>query len=414
MMWHFVDNFLITHRVFSDTIICTMSVLLKRQTRLPIFSDDILLTLNLRSQFFNSHLITYIGNKRRLLPFLCQGFSKVRDRIGKKKLVILDGFVGSGASARLLKAFASKLYINDIEDYSETVNRAYLANKSTIDLEKLKEYIDWLNANKLNAKSKRPGFIEQNYAPRNDDKVRKGERVFYTNNNARIIDNIRKLIDDIPAPYRDFCLAALLVKASIHNNTSGVFKGFHKRNGVGHFGGQGENALTRIMQEISLDVPVLSDFECPVFAYKRDVNELVTDPRLPDFDLAYYDPPYNQHPYGSNYFMLNIINSGQECAIQDGISGIAQEWHRSAYNKKKAAEDALNRLLRDTRARFIVVSYNDEGIIPIERFKKVLSHYGSWELMEQDYNAYRGSRNLRGRNIKVRELLWILEKTKVN
>ncbi|OGZ46254.1 MAG: hypothetical protein A3C84_01880 [Candidatus Ryanbacteria bacterium RIFCSPHIGHO2_02_FULL_48_12] len=364
----------------------------------------------MKNPFFSSHLITYIGNKRRLLPFLYKGFSKIRDKIGKKKLVVFDGFVGSGASARLLKAFASEIHVNDLEDYSETVNRAYLANRSEINIEELEKHIDWLNKNKLKIKSKKPGFIEKNYAPQNDKEVKDGERVFYTNTNARIIDNVRKLIDEIPEPYRHFCLATLLVKASVHNNTSGVFKGFHKRNGIGHFGGQGENALTRIMQEISLDTPIFSDFECPVFVHKQDINELVKDNNLPVFDLVYYDPPYNQHPYGSNYFMLNIINEGREREIQDGVSGIAKKWNKSAYNKKSLAEEAMDKLLANTRAKFIAISYNNEGIIPIEKFKSILSRYGKWELMEQDYNTYRGSRNLRDRDIKVKEMLWILEK----
>jgi len=380
------------------------------QTRISLFSNDQVDNLDLRNPFFSSHLITYIGNKRRLLPFLYKGFSKIRDKLGKKKLVVFDGFVGSGATARLLKAFASEIHVNDLEDYSETVNLAYLANKSEIKIEELEKHIDWLNKNKLKIKSKKNGFIEKNYAPKNDKNVQDGERVFYTNINARIIDNVRKLIDEIPEPYRHFCLAALLVKASVHNNTSGVFKGFHKRNGIGHFGGQGENALTRIMQEISLDTPIFSDFECPVFVHKQDVNELVKDDNLPVFDLVYYDPPYNQHPYGSNYFMLNIINEGKEREIQNGVSGIAKEWNKSAYNKKRLAEEAMDNLLANTRARFIAISYNNEGIIPIENFKNILSRYGKWELMEQDYNTYRGSRNLCNRDIKVKELLWILEK----
>ena len=380
------------------------------QTKISLFSNDQVDNLDLKNPFFDSHLITYIGNKRRLLPFLYKGFSKIRDRIGKKKLVVLDGFAGSGAPARLLKAFASEIHVNDLEDYSETINRAYLANKSEIDIEELEQHIDWLNINKLKTKSHKLGFIEKNYAPKDDNNVQEGERVFYTNTNARIIDNVRKLIDEIPELYRHFCLASLLVKASVHTNTSGVFKGFHKRNGNGHFGGNGENALSRIKREIALDVPIFSDFECPIFIYKKDINELVRDSHLPVFDLVYYDPPYNQHPYGSNYFMLNIINGGKECEIQDGVSGIAKEWNRSAYNKRNAAEEAMDKLLADTRARFIAISYNDEGIIPIENFKEILSRHGKWELMEQVYNTYRGSRNLRDRNIKVKELLWILEK----
>jgi adenine-specific DNA-methyltransferase len=108
--------------------------------------------------------------------------------------------------------------------------------------------------------------------------------------------------------------------------------------------------------------------------------------------------------------MLNIINEGKPREIQDGVSGIAKEWNKSAYNKRKVAEEAMENLLKNTRAKFIAISYNDEGIIPIETFKSILSKYGKWELFDQDYNTYRGSRNLRDRSIKVKELLWVLEK----
>jgi len=380
------------------------------QTKQNLFSSDPVENLDLENPFFTSHLITYIGNKRRLRYFLYKGFLEIRKKIKKKRLIILDGFVGSGAAARVLKAFASELHVNDFEDYTETLNRAYLANKSEINIKKLEGYINWLNENKLNIKIKEPGFIERNYAPKDDNNILPGERVFYTNKNAKIIDNLRRLIDEVPEPYRVFCLASLLVKASIHTNTSGVFKGFHKYNGNGHFGGRGENALTRIKKEISLDMPIFSDFECPVYVYKRDINELVKDKKLPFFDLVYYDPPYNQHPYGSNYFMLNIINGGKPVEIQAGVSGIVKDWKRSSYNKRGDAELAMDKLLTDTRARFIAISYNDEGIIPIDVFKKILSKHGRWELMEQEYNTYRGSRNLSNRNIKVKELLWILKK----
>ncbi len=382
----------------------------KSQTKLNLFSNDPVEILDLKNPFFSSHLITYIGNKRRLLPFLYKAFLEIRKKTGKEKLIILDGFAGSGSSARLLKTFASELHVNDLEDYSETVNKAYLSNTSEIDLEKLNTYIDWLNKNKLKLKSKKIGFIEKHYAPKNDNDIKEGERVFYTNVNAKIIDNVRNLIDEIPEPYKSFCLASLIVKASVHNNTSGVFKGFHKKNGIGHFGGQGENALQRIKKEISLDMPIFSDFECSVHVHKRDTNELVKDKKLPFFDLVYYDPPYNQHPYGSNYFMLNIINEGKPREIQNGVSGISKEWNKSAYNKRKIAEEAMENLLENTRARFIAISYNNEGIIPIDNFKSILSKHGKWTLVDQDYNTYRGSRNLKGRDIKVKELLWVLEK----
>ena len=385
----------------------------KPQSQVSLFSNDPVENLDLKNPFFTSQLITYIGNKRSLLPFLYKAFLKIRKKLRKKRLIVLDGFAGSGAVSRLLKPFSKELHVNDIENYAITLNKAFLANKSEVDFRKLHNYIDRLNSNKSKSKFQIKGFIETNYAPENDLQIKKGERVFYTNKNAKIIDNLRKQIKNVPEPYRTFCLASLLVEASIHNNTSGVFKGFHKKNGIGHFGGKGENALSRIKGEITLETPLLSDFESKVFIHKKDINELVADKKLPFFDLVYLDPPYNQHPYGSNYFMLNIINNDDKNPkIQKGVSGIAVDWNKSKYNKRREAEIAMDELLKKTKSHFIVISYNDEGIIPITNFKKLLTKHGKWELMEQDYNTYRGSRNLKNRSNTVKELLWILEKSK--
>jgi adenine-specific DNA-methyltransferase len=358
--------------------------------------------------YYSTQLITYLGNKRSLLPFLNSGFRAVQDKLGKEKLICLDGFAGSGVVSRLLKTISSELHTNDLEDYSFTCNSAFLKNKSDVSKKKLIKYIDFLNENKRY--SDEVGFIRGNYAPKDDNNVQLGERVFYTNDNARIIDNVRELLNDFPEPYRTLCLASLLVKASIHNNTSGVFKGFHKKDGIGHFGGKGENALTRIKGEIILDLPILSDFECPVNVHQKDINELIKNSSLPEFDLVYYDPPYNQHPYGSNYFMLNIINGGKPIDIQDGVSGIAKEWNKSDYNRARVAEQSMDELIKNTNAKYILISYNNEGIIGVDNFRAILSRYGNVSLHEQEYNAYRGSRNLNDRDIKVNEWLWIVEK----
>jgi len=370
------------------------------------FFDDL---LDFNSKYFLSHLVTYIGNKRRLLPFINEGITQVKRNLKKDKLTSLDGFSGSGVVARLLKYHSSKVISNDFEQYSKTVNTAYLANKSQVDQKRLKTAIEFLNANKL-VKTHSDYFITHNYAPKDDNNIQFGERVFYTNRNARIIDNIRYLIShSIDEDLRIYCLANLIVKASVHNNTSGVFKGFHKKDGIGHFGGKGENALFRIKGEISLEMPIFSDVECDVEVHCMDTNKLIQE--IENVDLAYYDPPYNQHPYGSNYFMLNIINGGKPVEIQNGVSGIAKEWQRSDYNKTQPAIVAMHDLIEHTRAKYILISYNDEGIIPFNEFKKIMDGHGSWELLEQEYNTYRGSRNLRNRSNKVRELLWLLKKS---
>jgi len=368
--------------------------------------------IDLSNPYFSEQLITYIGNKRSLIPFINKGIEFVKKQLGKEKIVVFDGFSGSGVVARLLKCHASELWVNDLEHYSEVVNKCFLANRSEVDVEFLNKTIHWLNDMKLIERDT-VGFIEKHYAPVDDNNIQPGERVFYTNKNAKIIDTLKYLINkNIDKESRHLFLAPLIIEASIHTNTSGVFKGFHKKNGIGCFGGHGENALKRIKGEIGLIVPIFSNFECKTRIMRYDVNKLIKSNMMPPvFDLVYYDPPYNQHPYGSNYFMLNAIASKVDSIdIQDGVSGIAKHWNRSLYNKVKEAQYAMDDLIANTPAKYILISYNNEGMISAESFKQILSKHGTFDLMTQEYNTYRGSRNLNNRNIKVQELLWVLKK----
>ena len=361
--------------------------------------------INLNDDFFNAQLITYIGNKRGLLGFLNQGITFVKNKLNADKIVAMDGFAGSGVVSRLLKLHCSELWTNDLERYAYLVNKCYLTNPRDIDMEYIERTMGELNS----IEKLRTGFITKNYAPNDDNDIKPNERVFYTRRNAMFLDTIKDYIyKNISHDIQHMFLAPLIVQASIHTNTSGVFKGFHKKDGIGHFGGRGENALSRIMADIKMDVPILRDAPCDVHVYQRDINELVCCDKC--FDLVYYDPPYNQHPYGSNYFMLNILaNESDDIEIQDGVSGIAKNWNRSAYNKRIQAIDAMDNLIKNTKAKYILISYNNEGIIPFTEFKNILGKYGRAQLFEQEYNTYRGSRNLNSRNIRVKELLWVLE-----
>ena len=352
--------------------------------------------MDLSNPYFSKQLLTYIGNKRSLLPFLAEGFDFCKQRIGRP-FKSFDGFAGSGAVSRLLKFYSSSLVVNDLEGYAQTINSCYLANELPDDFHKKSEHLNqqWKTFSSS-------GFVAKNYAPMNDQSIQPGERTFYTTRNAQFIDAVRTEIESWSD--RQFYLAPLLVEASIHCNTSGVFKGFHKKNGIGHFGGKGENALKRILGDIQIHTPHLSPWDCDVHISKKNVLD-ITD----SFDVVYYDPPYNQHPYGSNYFMLNFINEYRsDFEIQNGKSGIAKDWNRSDFNTR-AAEEAMERLIAGTKASFILISYNNEGIIPIERFRAILEKRGKVALLEKEYQTFRGSRNLSGRTNKVVELLWILE-----
>jgi adenine-specific DNA-methyltransferase len=218
------------------------------------------------------------------------------------------------------------------------------------------------------------------------------------------------MIECLPAEIRHYFLAPLLTEVSVKSNTSGVFKGFYKnsRTGVGQFGGNGRDALSRITADIGLPFPVFSRRSCPVEIYREDANLLAG--RLPRMDLAYLDPPYNQHPYGSNYFMLNLVDGYHRPREVSAVSGIPTDWNRSAYNSPGTAFDALSRLCRDIDARFLLVSFNSEGFIAKDRMLGMLGGLGRAETMEKTHNTFRGSRNLRGRDMHVKEYLFLVDK----
>ena len=375
-----------------------------------VFADaDIAQVCEESKEYLSTQILTYLGNKRALLDFLGEGVAMVRKALGGRRISFFDAFSGSGIVSRYMKQHATLIVASDLERYSEIVNRCYLTNKSSIDWDDFNSifcnYVQYTNRHLM------PGIISQLYAPSDDSNIKYGERVFYTKENAIILDSARNAIEKIvPHKYFNLFLGPLLAEASIHPNTSGVFKGFYKnRKGIGAFGGEGKNALARICGKIKLQKPVLSNFDCESKVIKGDVNELVK--RIEPIDLAYFDPPYNQHPYGSNYFMLNILAENKAPAEISKVSGIPTDWNHSRYNKKKEAAPAFFALLQDTPAKFLMISYNSEGFITKECFIRFLESLGKVTQLEVEYNTFRGSRNLRSRSLKVKEYLFLVERS---
>ena len=361
-------------------------------------------------EYLSRQLITCIGNKRALLGRIGEAVERVKSRLGKDKLAVFDAFSGSGVVSRFFKARASLLISNDIERYAAAIARCYLTNKSEVDLAAVRELVDEMNDRVADAPLP-TGFIEELYAPKDESRITKEDRVFYTKSNARRLDNYRRLIEDAPAEVKDLLIGPLLSEASVHANTAGVFKGFYKnRNtGVGQFGGSGADALTRIMGEIRLEPPVLSDFECDFKVYQEDANALVGE--LKGIDLMYVDPPYNQHPYGSNYFMLNLLARYERPRRISRVSGIPADWRRSGYNRRAKSLPLLGRLLKESSAPFILVSFNNEGFISSDEMLSMLNDLGEVEVVKTKYNAFRGSRNFDNRPIHVTEMLFLVERT---
>jgi len=358
--------------------------------------------------YLTQQLITYIGNKRALLGFIGDGIKKVQSKLNKEKLKMFDVFSGSGIVARYFKQFSELLIVNDLEKYSTLINECYLSNDSERNELTLRKYYDELveQANNNPVKS----IISELYAPENDKKINQNERVFYTTRNAMYIDTMRQLIENIPKENQKYFLAPLLSEASIHANTSGVFKGFYKNKetGIGQFGGKNRDALFRITGDIKLPFPVFSNFNCETMICNKDSNEVIHS--LPETDIAYLDPPYNQHPYGSNYFMLNLILDYKYPEKSSKVSGIPENWNRSDYNKGNKALKALTYLVENIKSKFIIISFNSDGFIGLDEMKNMLKKTGKVEILETKYNTFRGCRNLKTREIHVKEYLYLVEK----
>ncbi|HQR05900.1 MAG TPA: DNA adenine methylase [Gemmatales bacterium] len=359
--------------------------------------------------YLSRQLITYLGNKRALLGNIGQAVEQVKARLGKNALRVFDAFSGSGVVSRYLKAHAEHLVSNDLEDYAAVTARCYQRNWSTVDQASLLQLVDDLNS-QVDSSQAPAGFIEELYSPRDDNHITKEDRVFYTRSNARRLDRYRQLIEHVPFEFKDLLMGPLLSKASIHANTAGVFKGFYKdrRTQIGQFGGSGSDALCRIKGQIVLEPPILSRFECDVEVLQQDANQAAR--HLKNLDLVYLDPPYNQHPYGSNYFMLNLLVNYQRPKEVSRVSGIPTDWRRSGYNVRSQSLKLLQELIETLDTKFLLISFNDEGFISPQEMWAMLNPLGSVNVLETKYNAFRGSRNFDCRAIHVVEQLFVVER----
>ncbi len=378
----------------------------KHRIQRSLWADE---PLGENPDYLTRQLITYIGNKRALLRQIETAVERVKSRMGKKRLRVFDLFSGSGVVSRFFKAHASFLVGNDLEDYAAVIGRCYLRNRGTVDRRAVAALVAELNQ-RVESEAFAPGFIEELYAPRDEANIVKEDRVFYTRDNARRLDNYRRLIEDVPADVRDLLMGPLLSEASIHANTAGVFKGFYKnrQTGLGQFGGSGSDALSRIKGKIELEAPVLSNYECDYEVLQEDANLAARNRK--GFDLAYIDPPYNQHPYGSNYFMLNLLVRYERPLHISDVSGIPTDWRRSGYNVRSQSLALLQDLLAILDAPYLLISFNNEGFVRPDEMLAMLNTLGSVDVLESRYNAFRGSRNFNARPLHVVEQLFLVER----
>jgi adenine-specific DNA-methyltransferase len=147
----------------------------------------------------------------------------------------------------------------------------------------------------------------------------------------------------------------------------------------------------RSFQPLALRVPEL--LAGGGTARRGDALELA--PGLGSFDLAYLDPPYNQHRYFTNYHVWETLvawdapeHYGIACKRVDSRDAAT----KSAFNAKRSMPDALAQLIAAIDARLVVVSYNDESWVSADELREMCAVRGHVELLEFESRRYVGAR----------------------
>jgi adenine-specific DNA-methyltransferase len=352
--------------------------------------------------YVHSQLIPYIGNKRKLLPLVADAI----EATGVVGGTFVDLFSGSTVVARLAKTLGFGVLANDWEPYSYEIANGTVVLNEIPPFSRLGGPASAFAT--LNTLEPLDGYVSRHLCPEDDDNPDVlAERMFFTRANGNRIDAIRERLVEwetnglLTRAELSYILAAMMYSVSYASNTSGVFKGFH--NG---WGGKTGTALYRIRGDLTLREPVLFDNGREHWATRLDAQELaatLTSVMGASPDIVYLDPPYNQHPYGSNYHVLNTVALWDKPPLNPKIlvngkkydkSAIRKDWRterRSAYNYEKQAPAALAQLVGSIDARWIMLSYSTDGNIPLETVLRTLGSRGSLQIFSTEYKRYRVS-----------------------
>ena len=308
-------------------------------------------------------MIKYIGSKRALLPTIT---GLVQSLPGVT--TVLDPFSGTARVGHALKRLGYRVVANDHNAYAATLARCYVeADRDDVvpDAERL--------VAEFNRLPGRPGWFTETYSIRS--------RFFRPENGARI-DAIRDALaaKGLPPELEAVMLVALMEAADRVDSTTGVQMAYLK------------GWAPRAANELALRVPDV----LPRAAHgKGRALELdaVEAAGAVAADLAYLDPPYNQHKYLGNYHVWESLVRWDRPEVYGTACKRADcRTRRSEFNSRRSFADAFTRLLAAIDARWIVLSFNDEGFLDRAAAEALLAARGVVTVIERDHPRYVGAR----------------------
>jgi len=307
-------------------------------------------------------MIKYLGSKRLLIPEILHqvaGFKQVK--------TVFDVFSGTARVGSALKHAGYRVIANDHNRYAHCLAQCYVAADREVYFEDAQRIID-----ELNTVQGRAGYITETFCIQS--------RYFQPHNGEKI-DAIRDAITrkSLPPLLEAVVLTSLMEAADRVDSTTGVQMAYLK----------GWSA--RSHNPLALRVPNLAPRsphgDCLALECNAEQAALEVEA-----DLAYIDPPYNQHSYLGNYHVWETLVRGD----QPEVYGIAKKRNdckerKSTFNSKKTSHEAFRTLIQNMRSPILIVSFNDEGYFSRTEMETMLSARGRVHVIEKDFKRYVGA-----------------------
>ncbi len=279
----------------------------------------------------------------------------------------LDLFTGTTRVAQAFKRAGAHVTAVDWTRYASVFAECYVATDAlSADLPGLRDALSELDSLPGVA-----GYVTETFSRR---------ARYFQAHNAERIDAIRDRIarDHAGSSLEPVLLTSLVEAADRVDSTTGVQMAFVKE------------WSARSYQRLELRVPELLAGDGR--AVRGDACALA--PSLGTFDLAYLDPPYNQHRYEANYHVWETVVAW-DAPVAYGVACKREDLRaapRSVFNSRRSMPAALAQVVRDLQAGVVVLSYNDESFLDLDELMDICRVRGHVEVMEFPSARYVGAR----------------------
>lgn len=308
-------------------------------------------------------MIKYLGSKRLLIPSILEQLRSLPGPIES----VLDVFSGTSRVGHALKREGYRVIANDHNAYAATLARCYVqADREAVehDARRLIEEFAALPG--------RAGYFTETFC----EKAR-----FFQPRNGERVDAIRDAIEakSLPPELKAVVLTSLMEAADRVDSTTGVQMAYLKQ------------WAARAHNELRLRMPdVLPRAAAgPGLAEERDAIDVASAHQV---DVAYLDPPYNQHKYLGNYHIWEtLVRWDRPEAYGIAQKRIDAKVRKSAFNSRVDFVSAFEALIAAVRARYLVVSFSNEGFLKRADADRILGSRGSVRVIEHDYKRYVGA-----------------------